>query len=147
MTRFILASLTILLVAACSAAAPNPSPTPGASADPSASGSSGGQPSGDSLALLTQPPAGPDQACMEALAMGVLALHPQSGLGLAQPDGQVMAVSWPHGYTARVVETTLVLFDHEGNALAKLGDPINLGGGFGNNVWYTCHGQLSVAAP
>lgn len=119
----------VLAFAGCEAAPSGPTATPTA----------------EQLALLTQPPPGPNEACMNALATGQLALVPRSGLGIVTGGvGEAIPVAWPNGYTARVVETTLVLFDHQGNALARLGDLIEMGGGFGDGVWYPCHGDLRV---
>src|SRR5688572_7233733 len=60
------------------------------------------------------------QACMDALMTGVLAVNNQSGLGVTGADGEVMAVEWPFGYTARTELGKTVLVDETGKVVAKV---------------------------
>jgi hypothetical protein len=133
-TLLIILVVAFSVVTGCQAA----TPSPGTTVTPSPT------PSPEALALMTQAPAPANQACMEALAVGELALNPRTGLGIVA-GSDVIPVVWPNGYTASVVETTLVLFGPDGTPLARLGDQVELGGGFGGDgLWYPCHGQLSV---
>ncbi|HEY7599728.1 MAG TPA: hypothetical protein VH741_07370, partial [Candidatus Limnocylindrales bacterium] len=58
------------------------------------------------IALRTA--AQPPQACMDALASGRLVPMAVTGLGLLAADGTVMAVEWPFGYTATVIDSDVV---------------------------------------
>jgi hypothetical protein len=88
----------------------------------------------------------PPQACMDALIVGKLVRHPASGLGIASPDGQLTAVEWPFGYSAREEGGRIALVDDRGQVIAREGDEISVGGGFGANLWHAC-GSVSVAVP
>lgn len=88
------------------------------------------------VALRTAP--APAQACMDALIGGTLARHPQSGLGITSADGQSTPVEWPFGYTARAEGDRIALLDAEGRVVAREGDQIQVGGGFGTNLWHAC---------
>ena len=88
----------------------------------------------------------PPQACMEALTSGTLARNDQSGLGIVSSDGTVTPVEWPFGYSARNELGRLVLVDETGKAVAREGDEISMGGGFGTQFWHTC-GPVSVTRP
>lgn len=90
--------------------------------------------------------AAPAQACMDALMVGTLARHPLSGLGITSADGQSTPVEWPFGYTARGQGGRIVLVDPSGTVVAREGDEIQVGGGFGTNFWHAC-GPVSVAVP
>jgi hypothetical protein len=109
-----------LAIAACSSTA---SATPGA---PTA------QPFGLRTAAV-QP-----QACMDALIVGKLVKHAQSGLGITSADGQQTAVEWPFRYSAWVLNGRIVLLDETGKVVAREGDEITVGGGFGTQLWYAC---------
>lgn len=76
--------------------------------------------------------------CMDALMSGTLARHAQTGLGITGADGQQMAVEWPFRYSARVDGGRVVLRDETGKVVAREGDRIQAGGGFGNAVWHAC---------
>ena len=82
-------------------------------------------------------PAG-NLACMDALMSGTLARHAGTGLGVTAADGQQMAVEWPFRYSAWVVDGRIVLLDETGKAVAREGDKIQAGGGFGNAMWHAC---------
>ena len=77
-------------------------------------------------------------ACMDALMSGTLARHAGTGLGITAADGQQMAVEWPFRYSARVEGGRIVLLDETGKAVAREGDKVQAGGGFGNAVWHAC---------
>jgi hypothetical protein len=133
-------TLAVVLVAAALAACGAPVPSSTAPAAVTAS------PTTQQVGLLTQPPPGPNHGCMDALMIGRLSLDPRSGLGISS-EGELTPVAWPNGYTAQVVETTLVLFDHRGVAVARLGDEVQMGGGFGaDGIWYPCHGDVRVVS-
>jgi hypothetical protein len=94
-------------------------------------------------------PAQAPQACMEALMVGTLAKHPQTGLGIAGADGIVMPVEWPFKYSARFDASGIALVNESGDVVAHEGDRIEVGGGMGagpapNAVWFAC-GPVAVA--
>lgn len=121
-------SLLAIAIAACSgAASPAPSPT-----------------AAPQVGLKTV--AAPPQACMEALIGGMLTKNPVSGLGITSTDGQSTAVEWPFRYGAREVLGRIVLIDETGTVVAREGDQITVGGGFGNQFWHAC-GPVTVTRP
>ena len=120
-------------VAACAGTAsraPTPAPTP-----PLAT------PVGERFAIRT--PVVEPQACMEALMSGTLTRNPQSGRGIMSADRRPTAVEWPFGYSATIASNRVSLFDKAGKLVAREGDEITIGGGFGNLLWYAC-GPLTV---
>jgi hypothetical protein len=88
----------------------------------------------------------PPQACMDALTRGTLTRDPQSGLGLAAADGTRTPVEWPFGYSARNELGKIVLVDETGRTIAREGDVISVGGGFGDRLWYAC-APVTVVTP
>jgi hypothetical protein len=88
------------------------------------------------------------EACMLALTSGTLARHPETGLGIAGPEGTVQAVEWPFGYSAWTEVSQTVLVDETGKVIAREGDQIEVGGGLGNGeqLWHAC-GGVQVVAP
>jgi len=83
---------------------------------------------------------------MDALAKGTLVPDPRSGLGFAGPDGVSNPVMWPFGYTARLVDNEIELYDADGAFVAREGDRIEMGGGNGaNNLFYACGGSVQIA--
>jgi hypothetical protein len=111
------------IVAACGSAAPTSSPV---------------VPPFAIRAAQVQP-----QACMEALLSGRLAQNAMTGLGVVSAGGQPMPVEWPFRYSARVDGGRVSLLDESGKVVAREGDEINVGGGFGNQVWFAC-GPVTV---
>jgi hypothetical protein len=99
---------------------------------------------GGAVAIRTAPEVA--QACMDALAGGTLAANNASGLGITSAEGEQMAVEWPFGYTARNNLGRIELLDETGKVVAKVGDEITVGGGFGNQFWHAC-GPVSVTKP
>jgi hypothetical protein len=89
-------------------------------------------------------PAVQPQGCMDALAFGTLVRDERTGLGLRGSDGTVTPVEWPFGYSARMEVTKIALIDERGVTVAHEGDAIQMGGGFGNDVWYAC-GPVELA--
>jgi hypothetical protein len=91
----------------------------------------------EGISLLTEP--APAQACMDALARGTLVPDPRSGLALASPTGERTPVMWPFGYSARLVDAVIELVDSSGNFVAREGDTVEMGGGFGGSgLFYAC---------
>ncbi len=82
--------------------------------------------------------------CMDALMTGRLARDARTGLGVTAGDGQQTAVEWPFGYSARNEGGRLALVDETGKVVAREGDQIQVGGGFGNVMWHAC-GPVSLA--
>jgi hypothetical protein len=99
---------------------------------------------GGAVAIKTAPEVA--QACMDALAGGTLAASNASGLGITSADGDQMAVEWPFGYTARNNLGVIELLDETGKVVAKVGDEITVGGGFGNQFWHAC-GPVTIVVP
>jgi hypothetical protein len=121
--RLLAGSVLLVVAAACSgAAAPSPS-TPAATA---------GQ-RFDIRSAAVEP-----QACMDALIGGTLARSAQSGLGITGADGKANAVEWPFRWTASIELGRVALRDETGKVVAREGDEITIGGGFGNQLWYAC---------
>lgn len=118
----LLAGSLLIVVAACSPAA-SATPTP---------------PSATAQAFGLRTAAVDPQACMDALMGGKLAEHAQSGLGITSADGTQSAVEWPFRYSARVEFGRVILLDETGKVVAREGDEITVGGGFGNQFWHAC---------
>jgi hypothetical protein len=119
----LLAGSLIVIAVAVSACSPAASATPGA-------------PASAAQALILTAAFQPD-ACMDALLGGTLVKHAQSGLGVGS-EGVLTAVEWPFRYSARLVDGRLFLLDETGKVVAREGDEINVGGGFGNEFWHAC---------
>jgi hypothetical protein len=84
----------------------------------------------------------PAQACMLALATGRLVADPRSALGIAAADGSRYSVMWPFGYSAVYADDLIWLLDRAGTPIAAEGDMIEMGGGFGTNLFYACAGSI-----
>lgn len=85
----------------------------------------------------------PAAACMDALIGGTLARNAQSGLGIISADGRATAIEWPFGYGAWIELGRVVLGDETGKTVAREGDEITVGGGFGKQFWFAC-GPVTV---
>ncbi len=132
-----LLAVAAIAIAACSAAppattTPSNAPTAVPSVTPIAT---------PAIAITTAPVA--NAVCMEALMSGRLTRDARTGLGVTASDGQQMAVEWPFGYSARNDGGRLALVDDTGKVVAREGDEIQVGGGFGNLMWHAC-GPVSV---
>jgi hypothetical protein len=77
----------------------------------------------------------PGEVCAMALLGGSLARQSESGLGLARGDGQVLAVWWPGGWTAKTDGASAALLDPSGKTIARVGDAVSIGGGIGSDGW------------
>lgn len=93
---------------------------------------------GAAVGLKTAPAV--NTICMDALLGGTLTRHAQTGLGVTSADGQSTAVEWPFGYTSRQEGTKVALLDEAGKVVAREGDQISVGGGFGDDMWHACGG-------
>jgi hypothetical protein len=125
--------LTVAL-AACSAGA-------AATASPAAS-----SPAATATAFPIRTAAQQPQACMDALLGGRLTKSVASGLSVTSADGASTPVEWPFRYSAVEVAGRVQLLDETGRVVAREGDEINVGGGFGNNVWHAC-APVTVTKP
>ena len=121
--RVVVASLLVIGIGACSAASTGVGPT---------------------IGLKTAPAAA--QICEDALLGGQLTANNQTGLGVKSADGQATPVEWPFGYSARSEVGGAALLDPAGKVVAREGDEITVGGGFGNQLWHAC-GGVTVARP
>jgi hypothetical protein len=97
------------------------------------------------VALTTAPP-NPDNACPAAEVRGTVVGHRESGVGLRMDDGRVLAVMWPHGYTAKRSADGLVLYRPDGSVAARDGDYLLTGGGHYETYIYACS-EGDVAEP
>lgn len=87
----------------------------------------------------------PVDACEDALGSGRLVTSQQSELALQGTTGEVFQVLWPFGYSARSAGTGVELLDETGKVIAREGDFIQAGGGFGvNGVFGACAGSVRV---
>ena len=75
---------------------------------------------------------------MDALLGGRLVKSVASGLSVTSADGASTAVEWPFRYSAVEVAGRIQLLDETGKVVAREGDEITVGGGFGNNLWHAC---------
>ena len=141
------------IVMGCTQAAAPTTQPPTASAPPAASPSTGpttasptpaSSPAGSSAPFAIRTPAEQPQACMDALIGGTIIRAAATGLGLRSADGTLTAVEWPFGYTARIANGKVELLDETGQVVAREGDDISVGGGFGNDLWHAC-GPVTVA--
>jgi hypothetical protein len=100
-------------------------------------------PAGEAIELWTA--AAPATGCRLAMGGGILALHPESGLGvLAVLDAPAVAVTWPFGYTARWEAAGAVLLDPTGMLVARVGDHVRFTGGANDGSFYVCTGVHAV---
>lgn len=129
--RLLVGSLIGIAIAACSGA-------PGAGPSVSAASATPGAESAGAETFALRTAAVQPQACMDALMGGRLAKHAQSGLGITSADGTSSAVEWPFRYSARVELGRVILVDETGRVVAREGDEITVGGGFGNQFWHAC---------
>lgn len=105
-------------------------------AAPTSAAPTAAAPTAEAVALLTEPV--PAQACMAALAQGTLVPDPRSGLALATA-GERTPVMWPFGYSGRLVDGVIELLDDAGTFVAREGDTVEIGGGFGpNGFFFAC---------
>ncbi len=93
----------------------------------------GGEPSGAAPS---------EEFCRLAHAAGDLALHPASGLGLAQPDGRVQPIRWPFGFAAELLADGAILYGRDGDILAREGDAVGFPGGLGVDGIFTVCGAF-----
>lgn len=136
--QILFTAVFVLAAAACG----SPSATPASTAALAASSAATTDPT--SIQLLTQPR--PEDACNEALATGTLVADPRTGLLIASAAGERTAVMWPFGYSARLVDNVIELYDAEGRYVAREGDLVSMGGGSGaNNFFYACAGTVQRA--
>jgi hypothetical protein len=83
------------------------------------------------------------QACMEALMVGSLERHAQTGLGIGTAEG-VTPVEWPFGYSSRLEAASIVLLNRAGTVVAHEHDRVQVGGGLGpTDLWFAC-GDVTV---
>ena len=88
-------------------------------------------------------PSPTSEPCMTALAEGTLV--PKRGtLDLQSTTGQTLAISWESGYTVRQDGGVLVVIDPLGKIVARQGDFVRVGGGFGNGVFHACGGIAPI---
>lgn len=91
------------------------------------------------LRTAPSPQPGVVQACMDALATGVLTRHPITGFGIGEPGGPVMPVIWPAGWSAGFRDGAAALFDEAGALIATEGGSISIGGGMiDGETWLAC---------
>lgn len=80
---------------------------------------------------------------MDALLTGRLVPHPETGLAVRAPNGELTKVMWPFGYSARYVEDRIELLNAEGSLVGAEGDVVQMGGGSGAaGLFYACAGSV-----
>ena len=87
-------------------------------------------PGADQLPLTTFPQEA--AACEQALGGGVLAINDRTGLGFVVEPGEEVDVTWPYGWSAHREDGVAVLVDASGRIVARAGDWIMAGGGWGD---------------
>jgi hypothetical protein len=102
----------------------------------------GPEPSSSPLSINLLTESQPAQACMDALATGRLVPDPRSGLGITASDGSQHSVMWPFGYSAVYSNDALWLLDAGGTSIVTEGDRIQMGGGFGRDLFYACANSI-----
>lgn len=83
------------------------------------------------------------EPCMASVAYGTL-LSKGGTLDLKSETGETMAISWESGYTVRLDGGGLIVIDPLGKIVARQGDFVRVGGGFGNGVFHACGGITPV---
>lgn len=75
------------------------------------------------------------EACGAALIQGTLVRHPDWGIALEEPNGNVRQVQWPAG----IQQDGDSLIDGDGAVVAQVSDAVEIGGGeTGDGVWLAC---------
>ena len=78
---------------------------------------------------------------MAALLQGTLVRDFRSGVGLRDDRGFVWQVTWPFGYSARVLGGRFEVVDARGVVTAHEGDLVGVGGGeLEQGMWTGCGG-------
>jgi hypothetical protein len=75
--------------------------------------------------------------------VGVLELHPGSGLGLASETGDVQPIRWPPGFTAEMLPDGAILYGERGQIVAREGDDIGFPASVADDGILTVCGQFS----
>lgn len=97
------------------------------------------------IPIRTQPSPGPSTVCALALGGGTLVADATDGLAVAKSDGRIVAVDWPYGFSARMAGGRLALIDRRGSIVARVGDSLSFGGGFGEaGRWLVCPDSIEV---
>jgi hypothetical protein len=90
----------------------------------------------------------PTNTCDLALVSGILTNNRPNGLALREPDGQVVLVLWPFGYSSRGFVGSMELVDATGKSVAREGDPVQMSGGTnGDGVFVACGGSVVKVQP
>lgn len=85
--------------------------------------------------------------CHEAQLEGTLAFDEHAGLGI-DSGGRVIAVEWPPTWSTRLEPGGVALLDATGSVLARTGDRIRVGGGFGGSTpFVVCPWRLLPPTP
>jgi hypothetical protein len=88
----------------------------------------------------------PSEGCYTQYSSGRLAVDPRSGLGVIEPDGDLVAVTWPFGFTARPEPSGAVLIGDDGEVIAREGDTVGFTGGpSADGSIFACTGVARVA--
>ena len=90
----------------------------------------------DQLPLTTFPREA--AACEQSLGAGVLAINGRTGLGFVVEPGEEVDVTWPYGWSAHREDGVAVLVDASGRIVAREGERITAGGGWGEGTFRAC---------
>ena len=102
-------------------------------------------PSGSAIELWTATQ--PSTLCALARDSGRLALDPRSGLGVAEPNGEIHSVKWRFGYSARHEPGGAVLIAPTGEVVAREGDLISFAGGAMEDGSFFACTEIGVDTP
>ena len=98
------------------------------------------------VAVVAGGSAGCTLGCNTALATGIIATSGQD-LVLEDETGATHPVVWPDGYSVRRDGDVLVLTDRFGTVKARVGDPVQMGGGVGTDDRFHGCGDVVIVQP
>lgn len=88
----------------------------------------------------------PSEGCYLAYVSGRLAIDPRSGLGVVPTNGEIMAIMWPFGYSARLEAGGAVLFDPDGRVVAREGAAVAFSGSpMADGAFFACSGIAVIS--
>ncbi|MGI8657545.1 MAG: hypothetical protein ACR2K4_02085 [Candidatus Limnocylindria bacterium] len=85
------------------------------------------------------------QACPGALLEGLLVRAELTGVAVAgDPNFPPVVVAWPHGWVAVDADGERLLLDGSRRVVARVGDAVSAGGGFGGpHDWFYPCGEMT----
>jgi hypothetical protein len=99
------------------------------------------------VAIPTAEPQIGQVACMDALMSGRLVANEETGVAVHVTDRTTIVIVWPHGWVAVDYDGARVVVNERGDPVARVGEMVEIGGGFGaGDRWYTC-GEVTHPVP